>query len=65
MYRPGQMIAACRQRPATVREDLASSQLTVLDMPNMPRTDYAMHVIYRRDTSPGPAAAWLIKRLRG
>jgi len=48
-----------------VREDLAASRLTVLDMPDMPRTYYAMHVIYRRDTSPGPAAAWLIERLRG
>jgi DNA-binding transcriptional LysR family regulator len=47
-----------------VREDLASGTLVVLDMPDMPAADYPLHAIHRSDHLPGPAAAWLIDRLR-
>lgn len=47
-----------------VRDDLAAGRLVLLDMPDAPTGDYAMHAIHRSDTLPGPAAAWLIERLR-
>lgn len=47
-----------------VRDDLAAGRLVLLDMPDAPPADYAMHAIHRSDTPPGPAAAWLIERLR-
>ncbi|MES2339182.1 MAG: LysR family transcriptional regulator [Pseudomonadota bacterium] len=47
-----------------VREDVASGRLIQLDMPDAAPGDYALHAIHRSDTLPGPAAAWLIERLR-
>jgi DNA-binding transcriptional LysR family regulator len=47
-----------------VREDLTKGSLVMLDMPDAPSADYPLHAIHRSDTLPGPAAAWLIERLR-
>lgn len=47
-----------------VRDDLTSGNLVVLDMPDAPAADYPLHAIHRSDHLPGPAAAWLIERLR-
>lgn len=47
-----------------VQDDIASGRLVVLDMPDAASGDYALHAIHRTDTLPGPAAAWLIERLR-
>jgi len=47
-----------------VQDDLAAGRLVLLDMPDAPPGDYALHAIHRSDTLPGPAAAWLIERLR-
>ncbi len=47
-----------------VHDDLEAERLVILDMPDAPPGDYTMHAIHRSDTPPGPAAAWLIERLR-
>ena len=47
-----------------VRDDVDAGRLVVLDMPDAPSGDFALHAIHRSDTLPGPAAAWLIERLR-
>lgn len=47
-----------------VREDVAAGRLVVLDMPDAASGDYSLHAIHRSDTLPGPAASWLIERLR-
>lgn len=47
-----------------VRDDVAAGRLVVLDMPDAASGDYALHAIHRSDTLPGPAASWLIDRLR-
>ncbi|WP_369805526.1 LysR family transcriptional regulator [Sphingobium sp. EM0848] len=47
-----------------VEEDLASGRLVVLDMPDNISGEYGMDAIYRTDTPPGPAGAWLIERFR-
>lgn len=47
-----------------VRDDLQAGRLVRLDMPDAPEGDYALQVIHRSDTPPGPAASWLIARLR-
>ncbi len=47
-----------------VQADIAIGRLVVLDMPDAASGDYALHAIHRTDTLPGPAAAWLIERLR-
>lgn len=49
---------------AMVRDDLDAGRLVVLDMPDAPSGEYLLHAIHRSDTMPGPAAAWLIDRLR-
>jgi len=46
-----------------VAEDLRSGRLVRLDMPDAPGGDYGLYAIYRADTPPGPAAAFLIARL--
>lgn len=47
-----------------VHDDVAAGRLVELDMPDAASGDYALHAIHRSDTLPGPAAAWLIERLR-
>jgi DNA-binding transcriptional LysR family regulator len=47
-----------------VRDDLDSGNLVVLDMPDAPAAEYPLYAIHRGDHLPGPAAAWLIERLR-
>jgi len=47
-----------------VREDLAAGRLKHLDMPDLRGAVYALHAIYRGDTPPGPATAFLIERFR-
>lgn len=48
-----------------VREDSAAGRLKRLDMPDLNDAAYAPHAIYRADTPPGPATAFLIERFRG
>jgi len=48
-----------------VRDDVAAGRLVPLDMPDAAPGEYSLHAIHRSDTLPGPAAAWLIDRLRG
>ena len=48
-----------------VRDDVAAGRLVLLDMPDAAPGEYSLHAIHRSDTLPGPAAAWLIDRLRG
>ena len=50
---------------AMVKDDLAAGVLKQLDIPEIAPFDYALDAIYRTDTLPGPAATWLIERLRG
>jgi len=46
-----------------VRADLAAGRLKQLDLPEGNRDfHYAFHAIYRTDTPPKPAAAWMIQR---
>ena len=45
-----------------VREDLAAGRLVRLELPEARRGAYAFQAMYRTDTPPGPAAAWLIQR---
>ncbi|HEY4250512.1 MAG TPA: LysR family transcriptional regulator [Roseomonas sp.] len=47
-----------------IEEDLATGKLVMLDMPDDISGDYVMDAIYRTDTPPGPAGAWLIAHLR-
>ncbi len=46
-----------------VAEDLANGRLVQLDLPDLRGGDYGFDAIYRTDTPPGPAAAWLIARV--
>jgi len=46
-----------------VEEDLASGRLVALNLPGNQTLSYSFDAIYRTDTAPGPAAAWLIARL--
>ena len=50
---------------AMVKDDLASGKLVELKLPDLAPFDYPLDAIYRADTPPGPAAAWLIERFRG
>jgi DNA-binding transcriptional LysR family regulator len=45
-----------------VRDDLAAGRLVRLDLPEARSGVYAFQAMYRTDTPPGPAAAWLIQR---
>ena len=45
-----------------VREDIAAGRLVRLDLPEAKSGVYAFQAMYRTDTPPGPAAAWLIQR---
>ncbi len=44
-----------------VRDDLAAGRLNRLDLSEWSGGFYAFHAIYRTDTPPGPAAAWMIR----
>jgi len=44
-----------------VRDDLAAGRLKRLDLSEWTGGFYAFHAIYRTDTPPGPAAAWMIR----
>ena len=45
-----------------VRDDLAAGRLVRLELPEAKSGLYAFQAMYRTDTPPGPAAAWLIQR---
>jgi DNA-binding transcriptional LysR family regulator len=45
-----------------VRDDLAAGRLKRLDLPESCGGFYAFEAIYRTDTPPRPAAAWMIQR---
>jgi DNA-binding transcriptional LysR family regulator len=45
-----------------VREDLAAGRLVRLELPEARSGAYSFQAMYRTDTPPGPAAAWLIQR---
>ncbi|ADG12060.1 LysR family transcriptional regulator [Caulobacter segnis] len=44
-----------------VRDDLAAGRLVRLELPEATGGLYAFQAMYRTDTPPGPAAAWLIQ----
>jgi DNA-binding transcriptional LysR family regulator len=48
-----------------VREDLKAGRLVRLDLPDCTGGAYRFNAIYRTDTPPGPAAAYLISRFAG
>lgn len=50
---------------AMVKQDLAAGILVELELPKLAPFDYPVDAIYRVDTLPGPAAAWLIERFHG
>jgi len=45
-----------------VRDDLAAGRLKRLELPEGSGVFYALQVIYRTDTPPRPAAAWMVGR---
>ncbi|MDR6531478.1 DNA-binding transcriptional LysR family regulator [Caulobacter rhizosphaerae] len=45
-----------------VRDDLVAGRLVRLELPEATGGLYAFQAMYRTDTPPGPAAAWLIQR---
>jgi DNA-binding transcriptional LysR family regulator len=47
-----------------VQEDINSGRLVHLDLPDIKGGIYSLEAIYRADTPPGPAAAWLIARFQ-
>ena len=47
-----------------VEDDIAAGRLVALQMPDLKEGAYPLDAIYRTDTPPGPAAAWLIARFR-
>ena len=47
-----------------VQEDIDSGRLVHLDLPDSKGGVYSLEAIYRADTPPGPAAAWLIARFQ-
>ena len=47
-----------------VAKDIEAGRLVQLDLPDQVAFDYRVDVIYRTDTPPGPAAAWLMERFR-
>ena len=48
-----------------VKDDLDAGVLVQIEAPDVAPFDYPLDAIYRVDTPPGPAAAWLIERFRG
>jgi DNA-binding transcriptional LysR family regulator len=47
-----------------VLEDLAAGRLVQLELPDVEGGCYTFRIAYRTDTPPGPAARWLIERIR-
>ncbi|MBT0670172.1 LysR family transcriptional regulator [Novosphingobium profundi] len=47
-----------------IEADLAAGTLVELKMPDDPGVDYRLSCIYRSDTPPGPATAWLLARFQ-
>lgn len=47
-----------------IEADLAAGTLVELKMPDDTGTDYRLSCIYRSDTPPGPAAAWLLEKFQ-
>jgi DNA-binding transcriptional LysR family regulator len=47
-----------------IQDDLNAGRLVRLDVPDFSGGDYALQVIYRTDTPPGPAGSWLISRFQ-
>ncbi len=45
-----------------IEADLAAGRLVRLELPEASSGRYAFQAMYRTDTPPGPAAAWLIQR---
>ena len=45
-----------------IRDDLTAGRLKALKLPEWSTTSYTLQAIYRADTPPGPAAAWMIQR---
>jgi DNA-binding transcriptional LysR family regulator len=46
-----------------VADDLAAGRLVALCLPEAPRFDYGLNALWRKDSRPGPAAAWLLDAL--
>ena len=46
-----------------VAEDIAAGRLIALCLPEAPRIDYRLNALWRKDSRPGPAAAWLLDAL--
>ena len=46
----------------SVRTDIAAGRLVRLKLPEVRSGSYPLQAIYRTDSPPGPAAAWLIQR---
>ncbi len=46
----------------SVRADIAAGRLVRLKLPEVRSGSYLLQAIYRTDSPPGPAAAWLIQR---
>jgi DNA-binding transcriptional LysR family regulator len=46
----------------SVRADIAAGRLVRLELPEARSGAYSFQAMYRTDTPPGPAAAWLIQR---
>jgi DNA-binding transcriptional LysR family regulator len=46
-----------------VRADIESGRLVRLDLPDWRGGEYAMQVVHKTETPPGPAGRWLIDRL--
>lgn len=47
-----------------VQDDLDSGRLVQLDLPDAKGGVYKLETIYRADSPPGPAAAWLVERFQ-
>ena len=47
-----------------VLEDISNGRLVRLDMPDARGGIYALDIVYRTDTPPGPAGTWLINRFK-
>lgn len=46
-----------------VAEDLAAKRLVTLCLPEAPKFDYRLNALWRKDSRPGPATAWMLEAL--
>jgi DNA-binding transcriptional LysR family regulator len=53
----------CGMPEPTVRADIESGRLVLLNLPEWRGGEYTMQAIHNIDTPPGPAGRWLIERL--